>query len=372
MNRLGILGGGQLSRLLSLKAKALKIQSFVLSPQREDPAAPLCSVWIEGDPSRVQDLRRFLPLVQAVTFESEFVPVQSIQKALEGLEPHKRPFFAPSLNILSLLQDRRTQKRLLARHEIPSADFVSLAKPPGALKLRELWERFEGPFVLKKAFGGYDGGGVFVIRSLAQSFRVRLPKGSFIAEQFVPFRRELAVLAVRNADGRTVFFPLVESFQKGFRCLWVKGPIPPHKKLGLLKSGIKKMLQALDYQGLIAFELFDTGDKLLVNETAPRVHNTGHYSLDALSEDQFSAHIKAVFNRPLRNPRPVSKGFAMLNLLGEAVKKPVLPQKKAVRLWFYEKSESRKGRKMGHLNALASSPSAALNRLLKARPFFKI
>ena len=372
MKKLGILGGGQLARLLALKAQALKIQSFVLSPHKEDPAVGACSVWAPGDPSCPKDLRRFLPLAQAVTFESEFYPAKLIEKALNGLEQTQRPFFAPSLKALSLLQDRRTQKKLLSRYKIPTADFVSLDKPPNPPKIRELWERFQGPFALKKALGGYDGKGTFVIKS--KIGRGPFPEGAFIAEKFVPFQRELAILSVRRAQGQIVFFPLAESFQKEFRCLWVKGPIFAHKnkKWQRLKIGIKKLLEGLDYQGVMAFELFDTGAQWLVNEIAPRVHNSGHYSLDALSEDQFTAHIKAIFNRPLKAPRLLAKGFAMLNLLGEGVKSPVLPQKKAIRLYWYEKSESGKGRKMGHLNSLASSSDSALKRLLKARADFKV
>lgn len=371
MNSLGILGGGQLARFLALKAQDLKIKSFVLSPCKQDPAVPVCSVWIKGDPFCLKDLSRFLPLVQVVTFESEFFPAKRIQKLVLSLEKGKRPLVAPSLKALSLLQDRRTQKKLLLQHNIPTADFVSLNRPPDLPKLRELWEHFEGPFVLKKALGGYDGKGTFVVKSRPRMGQLKLSRGAFIAEKFVPFQRELAVLAVRRARGQMVFFPLVESFQKEFRCLWVKGPICADKKWQRLKMGIKKLLEALAYQGVMAFELFDTGTKWLVNETAPRVHNSGHYSLDALSEDQFTAHIKAIFNQPLKSPRLFSKGFAMLNLLGEGVKRSVLPQKKAVQLYWYEKSVSHKGRKMGHLNSLASSPDLALRRLLKARPFFK-
>ena len=124
----------------------------------------------------------------------------------------------------------------------------------------------------------------------------------------------------------------------------------------------------------MAFELFDTGREMLVNELAPRVHNSGHYSIDSLTEDQFSAHLKAIAGPPLTRPRPLKgkKAFAMLNLLGEGHKKPKLAEAKGLTVCWYGKKESRKGRKMGHLNSWGHSPAGALGKLLKARPRFKI
>ena len=399
MKPIGILGGGQLSKLLAFKAKALGLKAYVLSTDENDPAAQGNPFWIKGDPHKSKDLKCFFQKTDWITFESEFFPAKLIEKTLQSLKG-KKPYIAPSLKALSLIQDRRTQKQLLSQCRINTADFVKVnLKAQKQKTLLQLWKKM-GPFVLKSRMGGYDGCGTFVIRTKNQI--KTFPPGSFIAEKFVPFQRELALLSARNKNGQIVFFPLVESFQKDFRCLWVKGPAK-HKKLNSLKKQIKHMLNRIDYQGLIAFELFDTGENLLVNELAPRVHNSGHYSLDALNTDQFTSHLKAITNQPLTQPKPLTKGFAMLNLLGEGCpkpflksfgqnplvqsdkknkkphfylkadfEKPVLKINKQIRLYWYGKTVSRKGRKMGHINSAGSSANQALNQLLKVRKLFKV
>lgn len=392
MKSIGILGGGQLSKLLSLKAKTLRINIFVLSASEKDPAAQQNPFWIKGDPTKQKDLKSFFKLVDIVSFESEFFSASQIKKTLQNLKG-KKPHIAPSLKALSLIQDRWTQKKLLSQYEINTAHFVKInLKNSAQKKLSQLWEKL-GPFVLKTRTGGYDGYGTFEIKRKSQIKNIKVPLRSFIAEKFIPFKRELALLSARNKQAQIIFFPLVESFQKNSKCLWVKGPAK-HKKLNTLKIKIKKLLNGIDYQGLIAFELFDTGDNLIVNELAPRVHNTGHYSLDALSEDQFTIHLKAIMNHPLTKPKALEKGFAMLNLLGEGYpkpmikinkqnkksypdlekdfKKPTLKITKSINLWWYGKTTSRKGRKMGHINATGHSAKQALNKLLKARKLFKV
>jgi len=392
LKTIGILGGGQLAKLLALKAKALDVKAFVLSASEYDPAAQNNPNWMKGDPHRSRELKSFLQLVDIVTFESEFFSVGHLKKTLQSLKG-KKPYIAPSLKALSLIQDRWTQKKLLSQYKINTADFLKVTlKNPAKNQLLKLWTKL-GPFVLKSRKGGYDGYKTFAIKKKTQIQNKSFPSYPFIAEQFIPFQRELALLSARNKKGQIVFFPLVESFQKNFRCLWVKGPAW-HKKLNSLKIQIKHFLSEINYQGVLAFELFDTGDDLIVNELAPRVHNTGHYSLDALNEDQFTMHLKAIMNRPLSKPKIFKRGFAMYNLLGENSKKPFLkilkPDKTSyiylkdelkkpalkirdeVNLWWYGKSISRKGRKMGHINATGSSAKQALNKLVKIRTLFRV
>lgn len=398
MKSLGILGGGQLSKLLSSRAKDLSIKVFVLSAKKEDPAAQNNPFWIKGDPNKQKDLNHFIRLVDVITFESEFFPAKQIQKSLQNLK-NKKVYIAPSLKNLSLIQDRWTQKKLLTQYKIKTADFVKWSSK-NSKELLNLWEEL-GPFVLKCRQGGYDGYGTFIVKRKSQIKNLKLPSQHFIAEQFIPFKRELALLSARNKKNQIVFFPLVESFQKDSRCLWVKGP-SSHKKLGSLKKQIKNFLSGIDYQGVMAFELFDTGDDLIVNELAPRVHNSGHHSLDSLSEDQFSIHLKAIMNLPLKKPK-VKAPFAMLNLLGEGYSKAFLKNKKSISpfkdsksnkikqkyylkelstfplllkkdisLWWYGKTISRKGRKMGHINTTAHSSKKALNKLLEIRDLIKV
>jgi 5-(carboxyamino)imidazole ribonucleotide synthase len=173
------------------------------------------------------------------------------------------------------------------------------------------------------------------------------------------------VTFARSREGQSVRYPLVESFQTDSRCDWVKGPLRTDRHLRFLNK-IQKALNALEYVGVIAFELFETrlGD-LLVNEIAPRVHNSSHYSLNGFTEDQFSMHVKAVTGRELVVPQCFSGGFAMKNLIGSGCKAISLKTKKPVHVHWYGKHENRKGRKMGHINALASNANAAL-KLVKS------
>ena len=271
MKSIGVLGGGQLSKLLALKAKALGIPLFVLSPFKQDPAAQQNPFWIKGDPHTAKDLKSFLKLVDLVTFESEFISASHIKKTLNTLKG-KKPCIAPSLRVLSLIQDRWKQKNLLLKYGINTADFLKLDKKHLHSKtLRKIWDKW-GPFVLKTRTGGYDGYGTFEIKKFSQIQALNLPSHPFIVEQFIPFKRELAILCARNKKKELLFFPLVESFQKDSKCLWVKGP-KSHKKLNSLKGQIGELLHGINYQGVIAFELFDTGRELIVNELAPRVHN---------------------------------------------------------------------------------------------------
>ena len=356
---LGILGGGQLARMLALKAYSLGLKPFVLSLSSEDPAAQVTPLWHRGNPLKANSIARFLKKVDVLTFESEFVPADQVKKALASLSTPS-PLIAPSLKNISLLQDRLFQKKLFQKHGLMTADFV-----PANESLKDLLKLW-GPFVLKTRRGGYDGYGTFMIRNN----KFPLLTSPCIAEKYIAFKRELALTAVRNKNGETVFLPLVETKQQNARCLWVCGPVS-HKKLRKLKKQITLFLKKTAYQGAITFELFDTGKELLINEAAPRVHNSAHHSLNSLTEDQFTLHLKGIFNLPLTTPQPLTKGFAMLNLLGEGVKKPQWKLPKDVSLHWYGKS-SRKGRKMGHINALGSSPLQALRKTLKVRQNFKV
>ena len=213
MKSLGILGGGQLSKLLSLKAQALGIKTFVLSASEQDPAAQKNPFWIKGDPAKQKDLNSFFKLVDIVTFESEFFSANQIKKTLQNLKD-KKPYISPSLRVLSLIQDRWTQKQLLSQYEINTADFLKInLKNSAKKKLTQLWEKL-GPFVLKTRTGGYDGYGTFEIKRKSQIKNIKLSSHSFIAEKFIPFKRELALISARNKQAQIIHFPLVESFQK--------------------------------------------------------------------------------------------------------------------------------------------------------------
>jgi len=367
--KVGILGGGQLARMLITTGHELGLDMHVLCPNIEEPAAQVCPHTHVGRPDSEADLTEFFRHVNFVTGESELLNTGLVKKALASAND-KLPF-KPGIDMLETIQDRLTQKELLKKFGIPTSPFVSWN---GERTIEDLHKQFKTGFVIKKRRGGYDGYGTFVFKKNEPPDK-KLPREPFgyIAEAFVPFRRELAFSVARNAQDEFAVFPLVETFQLNSRCLWVKGPAK-QSSYNSLVSKIKKMMTKTDYTGILAVELFEHKGKLFVNELAPRVHNSAHYSMDALDLSQFEAHLRGVLGMPLRNPAPLGKGFAMVNLLGDdkSNHEVVLSREPFGRLHWYGKTELRAGRKMGHINTFGTTPDNALKAALKWRKGFRL
>ena len=366
--RIGILGGGQLARMLALKGSELGFTMHVLSPNASDPAAQVVRHHHLGDPNRSEALKNFLTEVDVATFESEFLNADALT-AVSKILPVK---ILPTPPTMGILQDRLTQKQVLVANGIPTLPFVQIEGEADALSF--LTTHSKG-IVLKQRRFGYDGYGTFVVKNpqdLGPLFdRLRGPLAELIAEPFCAFKRELAITLVRTRAGELTEFPLVQTKQENSRCLWVKGPISHKAKASLVKR-LYPLLETTNYVGAIAFELFETTSGLIVNEVAPRVHNSAHYSLDAMAMDQFAAHLLAIAGEEIPEPTLYSKGFAMINLLGQSTKPPSWTLSEGARLHWYGKLDNRPGRKMGHLNALGSSAEEALRKVQRAQRRFKL
>lgn len=367
--KIGILGGGQLARMMSLKTHELGLLPIIYSEKKDDPAALTTTFHFQGSSDAVTPLKNFLSQCDVVTFESEFLNGQLLAQLSQDTGT---PIY-PSPLLMEQLQDRATQKRLLHKFKIPTSQSMEVAN----LAELELAINVIGPkLVLKKRRFGYDGYGTFFIdankdqKSHWKTYFENNVHG-FIAEKFIPFKRELAILLARDLHGQVQTFPLVESKQTNARCDWVMGPIV-HPRKKQLTQMLSQFVKKIDYVGVIAFELFDTGKELLINEIAPRVHNSGHYSQNALEYDQFQTHIMAISGFKLPQNQLFTKGFAMANLLGESNETPHWPQNLKGHLHWYEKSENRKSRKMGHINMLSASPKKALSLALKERKKVKL
>ena len=365
--RLGLLGGGQLARMLALKCHDMGIKPYVLSPSVQDPAAQVTSFFVKGSLYSQKDLTSFLKQVDVATFENEFLDMSLLSK----ISRNTKTLIYPSPRTMSMLQDRFKQKSLFKKYNIPTAKFISLSldshkNPQG--QFNQLIKLFPNGFVLKKRHQAYDGYGTCIVvnvKSKTKAVDFIKNNQNLIAEEFIDFKKEMAIILVRNKKKQVVELPLVHTYQEQAKCLWLKGPCQHKNKSALIRK-LKVILEQINYVGVIAFELFDTSKGLLVNELAPRVHNSGHYSLDALSEDQFTLHIKAVLNQELFSSVLNAKGFAMLNLLaGKQLSQQMkmVETRKEVKLYWYGKQEHRPGRKMGHLNALASTSEKALKKL---------
>jgi 5-(carboxyamino)imidazole ribonucleotide synthase len=364
--KVGILGGGQLARMLILQGHQLGLQMHVLSEHKDDPAAQVTSHWHHGKTSSLSDVSKFIKAVDYVTFESEFVPAH----ILERISGQKNIFPKPGL--LMELQDRNYQKALLVKFGIPTSPYVLISSDS---ELRDVYSILKYGCVLKKRLGGYDGKGTFVLKSPAQldSFLKSqdVSKKEFIAESFISFKRELALQVARNQNGEVLFFPLVEITQKDNRLDYLVGPVA-HPKLAQLQQKIKTFLNATTYVGVIAFELFDTGKDLMVNEIAPRVHNSGHYTIEALSLDQFTAHLVAGLNLKFNKLTPLVKSFAMTNLIGAGSSKVTFPKDLEGHLHWYGKEENKPGRKIGHVTYLGLEAKKTLRTALSERKRMKL
>jgi 5-(carboxyamino)imidazole ribonucleotide synthase len=361
------LGGGQLTRMLALSAHKWGVEPWVYSENASDPGRQVTSFGATGALDDAESLRRFLSQVDMATFESEFLNAP----LLKELERTSGKTILPTPDTMALFQDRVPQKQLLDKMKIPTAPWRSIVSPVDSLRVAE---ELKFPLVFKKRRFGYDGYGTFVIRdqkSLEEFCSKQFPnKDGFIAEKFIPFKRELACIFARRKNGDVVHFPLVESLQKDSRCFWVKGPIK-HPGFKAWTAKFKKLLADTKYVGVIGVELFDTKKGLIVNELAPRVHNSGHYTQDAFELNQFDLHILALLDQPLSVPK-APKGFAMVNLLGDEKPRSLADFSPDTFVHWYGKSDSRPGRKMGHINALGATPEKALQTALKARKRFSI
>ncbi len=355
--------------MLILEAHRLNVPVACLSPNENDPARSVTANWFQGDPNKVKDLIGFMRRCSSVTFESEFYDAAAI---LEASKEVKVPV-SPAPKLMGQLQDRLSQKNLFDEYELPTAAWRPVDSAQDAVVA---YVAFDGKAVFKKRRGGYDGYGTFVVQNDGDlgGFANDGVKVPFIAEKLVHFSREIAVIAVRDQQGHVFFYPFVESKQKDSRCLWVKGPIKETAKLLLLKKRLTKFLNGIGYVGAMGIELFDTADGYLVNEIAPRVHNTGHYTMDAYTLSQFALHLRAVSGLEISGrfePQARSKSFAMWNLLGTKSSTTLSPWKNTsfengIELHWYGKLESRPGRKMGHVNVTASSADSALKLAKRA------
>ncbi len=375
--RVGILGGGQLARMLVLEGARLGLNMYVLSPSADDPAAQICRNWVQGDLTNLATVTDFFRRVDIVTLESEFLD----QRVIGEAEKASGRLLTPKLDLVSRFSDRASQKEWLLNSGLATADYVTLASGNNGVKsFEKFFAAQKNGVVVKKRRFGYDGFGTYILRRNQdlQKFLAEYGRNldEFIVEKFVPFKRELAVQFAVNVRGQICEYPLVEWQARDSKCWWVKGPIKSAATVGKVKKLNAKIRRALlksGFIGIIAFELFESAEGLMINELAPRVHNSAHYSLEALSLSQFAAHLLAIVGLDLpKTATAYSGGFAMLNLIGSGEEAAQLPVPDGISLHWYGKLNNRRGRKMGHLTTLAASGELALKALLKVDKALKL
>lgn len=343
---LGILGGGQLGRMLSQAASRLGFNVVILDPEENSPAGRVSQGQIVAAYDNPTALGVLGQSCQAVTFEFENVPASSVEALARG-----GALVAPGSKALAVAQDRVDEKTFLNGVGATTVDFAAVDSLDDLLAGLE---RLGAPALLKTRRDGYDGKGQVWVRSAAMAADAwhAVGQSRAILEARAPFLRELSVIAARGRDGAIAVYPLGENIHKGGVLKTTLAPAAVDAKTERRARAIAKaILEGLDYVGVLGVELFDLGGgKLLVNEIAPRVHNTGHWTQDGCVCDQFEQHIRAIAGWPL-GPTTAHARVEMTNLLGDEVDQwTKLSARADARLHLYGKAEARPGRKMGHVN----------------------
>lgn len=373
---IGIVGGGQLGRMTAMAAARLGYRSHILTPEPDSPAEQVAAGVTHGDYEDREVLRTFALAVDVITFEFENVSAEGLD-LLASLKPVR-----PSPAILRTAQDRIAEKSFVNAAGAATAPW----RPVETLAdLRAAAERLGFPCVLKTTRLGYDGKGQALLRTqadLAPAFESLEPK-PFILEGFVDFAAEISVVIARGDDGAVSAFDTVENRHREHILDLTLAPAPIAEPIAAEAQAIaRRVAEALDLVGLVAVEMFvDSAGRVLVNELAPRPHNSYHASERACVTSQFEQLVRAVCNLPLGDAEVVQP-CAIANLLGDLWLGPEGMNKKpaprvpnfdaalavpGVRLHLYEKLRPRKGRKMGHLSAVAKTADEAVELVLKAK-----
>ena len=372
---LGILGGGQLGKMMCLAARRMWINTIVLDPTADCPASGVADKLIVADFKDGKAISELAKSCDFLTYEIELVNA----KALEELES-KGLCINPSPASLAIIQDKFLQKKYLQEKGIPVAEIKEVKSLEDLLNAAG---DFGYPFVLKASRDSYDGRGNQTIQrqgDLENAFNFFKGRALF-AEKWVDFDKEVSIIAARNADGQIECFPLAENHHEDNILVYTLVPARvPEKAREKAEKLARKVLGVFQGGGVFGIEMFVTKKgEVLVNEIAPRPHNSGHYTIEACSVSQFEQHIRGVLNLPLAKPRLLSP-VAMVNILGEASTEgtAVLHGLKealainGVSLHLYGKKSSRLKRKMGHLTVLDESGIKALEKALKARSLLRM
>jgi 5-(carboxyamino)imidazole ribonucleotide synthase len=363
---LGVLGGGQLGRMFAIAARRMGYRVHTFSPEDDAPAGQVADLEVTASYEDLDALRTFARGVEVVTFEFENVPIEAID-AIEALAPVR-----PSGVVLHTAQQRAREKTFLADRGVPTAPFAQAAT------LDELWDavaRVGTPAVIKTAAFGYDGKGQHKVATPADVEHIWTAIGhqEAVVEKFINLQAEISIVAARGIDGEVAAFPPFENRHRNHILDLTTAPAAIPAPVARRAAEITRtILEELQYVGVLCVEFFvSTEGELLVNELAPRPHNSGHLTLDAAVTSQFEQQVRAICGLPLGSaeiPRPA----AMANLLGDLWVDGEPNWAAAcrftdVKLHLYGKTNARPGRKMGHLTAVGKTVQDAQERVIAAR-----
>ncbi len=346
----GVIGGGQLARMMHPAAISLGIELRVFS-ESENSSAKSATTKV-GDYNQLNQIQEFAKELDALTFDHEHVP-EKVLSQLEADGVNVRP----GSSALIHAQNKLVMRRKLQSLGLPMPQWKAVSKPS---ELEEFINQFGPRVVVKTPIGGYDGKGVRVISQSSEVFdwfsAIESFGGELLVEEKINFSRELAILSARNPSGEFRTWPLVQTTQLNGVCAEVIAPAPGNPDVKLAKEIARKVSESLGVIGVLAVEMFETADgKLFINELAMRPHNSGHFSIEGSTTSQFEQHLRAVLDLPLGETKLKNNFAVMLNLLGVDQSntfveryKSVMAQVPNTKFHSYEK-DARPGRKMGHL-----------------------
>lgn len=373
--RIGIIGGGQLGKMIAQEAKRMSFKIIILDPCKDCPASSVSDEIIHADFKDESAIRKLARMSDVLTYEIELAN----SNALKVLESQKYPVF-PAPVTLEIIQNKFRQKSFLKENGIAVPEF-DLVKSVEYLK--NLCSDYGLPAMLKACEDSYDGRGNFLIRSMdktQEAFDFFHGKECML-EKFIPFIKEISIMVARNSDGQIVSFPVAENIHSNNVLDMTIVPARISKKVSIKAKRIaQKTMGALKGAGIFGIEMFVTRDEdVIVNEIAPRPHNSGHYSIEACSISQFEQHIRAILDLPLADPQLLTPSV-MVNILGsehhngtykiEGLSK--LMSIPGIKLHIYGKKISKPRRKLGHITVTAQNVQEAIFRAERAKRTIKV
>ena len=359
---IGVVGGGQLAMLLVEAGKKRDVEVIVQTGAKTDPAAKKTNQVVLHNPTNAEGTKLLAEKSRMITFENEWVDIPSLLSL-----QNNGVSFVPRLQSIKPLINKITQRELLNSLDIPCPDWLPI--PLEKSSKIEIPADWEFPLMAKAAKGGYDGKGTKIIKNLKQlqEFIQVQTKEQWMLEKWVSFDKELSIVSSRDSKGIVRCLPIVETFQSKQVCDWVLAPADiKHDVELMVKNIVSSLLAELDYVGVLAIEFFYGSEGLLVNEIAPRTHNSGHFSIDACSSSQFDQQICITSGINVPMPEMLVNGALMANLLGLQSNYPTsLTQRldnlrgiPGLNVHWYEKEEEKKGRKLGHVTYLLNNKDA--------------
>ena len=374
--KIGIIGGGQLGKMMILEAKKMGFYVSILDPTKECPADSIADEHLVADFDDQQAIRELAEKTDLLTYEFEHIGVEILKKLeAEGYNIY------PTAHSLEIIQNKFDQKTVLKNDGIAVPDFKKVAN---IKDIKNGAKEFGYPLMLKSCTGGYDGKGNYLINTKEEIKKAFNDLGAgekpLMVERYIPFKKEISIIAARSLDGEMEVYPVGENDHKNNILYETKVPAEISDKLkNEAEDFAKEVLEVFEGVGIFCVEMFVTEDnELLVNEIAPRPHNSGHYSIEGCVTSQFEQHIRAIADLPLGDPSLI-KPSVMRNILGSGKKGKAKVvgfesalEVKGAKVHIYNKKMARPGRKMGHLTVTADNLNEAAQKAYKASELIDI